>query len=260
MGKNTPVVILCGGIGTRLREQTEFMPKPLVEIGGKPILWHIMKIYSAYGYNNFILCLGYKGDMIKDYFHNLATKTHDFELDMRTGKIKIYRNNTEIENWKIQFADTGIDTTTGGRIKKIEPYIKTDYFLCTYGDGVADINIKKLVDFHMSKGKIATVTGVHPHSKYGVMEFNKDDTVFHFIEKPLLESWVNGGFFVFNKDIFKFFKKDLPFEQDVLPKLSERKELAVYKFPETWHCMDTYKDYLDLNKMWKEGKAKWKVW
>ena len=260
MDKNIPVVILCGGMGTRLREQTEFMPKPLVEVGGKPILWHIMKIYSTHGYNNFILCLGYKGGMIKDYFHELATKTHDFELDMSTGETKISRDGNSVENWKITFVDTGQDTTTGGRIKKIEPYIKTDYFLCTYGDGVADINIKETVDFHLSKGKIATITCVHPRSKYGTIEFDEDDIVFHFTEKPLLDSWVNGGFFVFNREIFKFIVKDLPLEQDALPNISKKKELATFKFDGTWHCMDTYKDYLDLNKMWEEGNAKWKIW
>lgn len=238
MTNQIPVVILCGGRGTRLREQTEFMPKPLVEIGDKPILWHIMKIYSTFGYNNFILCLGYKGDMIKNYF----------------------QNNDSMENWKITFADTGLDASTGGRIKKIEPYIKSDYLLCTYGDGVADINIQKVVDFHLSKGKIATITGVHPYSKYGTIEYDKDNLIFNFIEKPLLKSWVNGGFFVLNKDVFKFIDKDLPFEQDALPKISKEKELAMFEFSGTWHCMDTYKDYLDLNKLWKEGGAKWKVW
>tara|TARA_Y100000310_G_scaffold345466_1_gene465313 strand:- start:24158 stop:24868 length:711 start_codon:yes stop_codon:yes gene_type:complete len=236
MDENIPVVILCGGRGTRLREQTEFMPKPLVEIGNKPILWHIMKIYSSHGYNNFIICLGYKGDMIKDYFNGIG------------------------ENWKVTLVDTGLDTTTGGRIKKIEPHIKTDHFMCTYGDGVADIDIKEVMNFHLSKGKMATVTGVHPHSKYGVLEFDKDNIVFHFTEKPLLESWVNGGFFIFNREIFDFIKENLPLEQDVLPKISWIKELAMFKFSGTWYCMDTYKDYLDLNKIWKEGNAEWKIW
>tara|TARA_Y100000310_G_C20565056_1_gene755063 strand:- start:80 stop:775 length:696 start_codon:yes stop_codon:yes gene_type:complete len=228
-------VILCGGEGTRLKELTESIPKPLVEIGGKPILWHIMKTYAHFGFNDFVLCLGYKGEMITDYFKN--------------------DNN----GWKIEFVDAGAKTNTGGRIKKVEEYIKDDRFLATYGDGLADIDLKGLVEFHNSKGKIATMTCVNPLSQFGVLDI-AEDLVLGFKEKPPLNQWINGGFFVFEKKIFEFLEEDSVLEKEPFEKLASLKEIAAFKFEKYWDCMDTFKDMQTMNKLWKDGVAPWKVW
>lgn len=231
------VVILCGGKGERLREHTEIIPKPLVEIGGKPILWHIMKIYSHYGYNDFILCLGYKGGKIKEYFD---------------------QNNSE--NWNLKFADTGLDTNTGGRIKKIEKYIEAGNFLATYGDGVSDINIKKLIRYHEKKAKIATMTCTVLQSNFGIVEIDGSNMAVGFGEKPFVNIWINGGFFVFNRRIFDYLEEDSVLEGQPLEKLAKDRELAVYKYRGFWECMDTYKDTRRLNEFFNSGKAKWVVW
>lgn len=253
-------VILCGGLGTRLKEETEYHPKPLVRIGNMPILWHIMKIYSHYGINEFIICLGYKGDAIKDFFINYKYFHNDFLLNIKTHRAKIMSNEDDIENWDIIFADTGIETTTGGRIKRIEKYIdcKENLFLATYGDGVANINIKRLIEFHRRQAKIATLAAVHPTSKYGVIEA-RNGLVKSFNQKPRLEGYINGGFFVFENRIFDYLD-DFKMLEDVFPILAKEKQLAVYMHDDFWHCMDTYKDYQVLNRMWESGKPGWKVW
>jgi len=254
-----PVVILCGGRGTRLREQTEFMPKPLVKIGNKPILWHIMKHYSHYGFNNFILCLGYRGDSIKEYFLNYDSMLNDFTLNLKGKKEKLYNHTNTTEDWNITFADTGFNTLTGGRIKRIEKYIKADNFLATYGDGVSNVDIKKLIEFHKTKGKVATLTGAHPWSKYGTVHADENGIVTEFKEKPILKDIINGGYFVFKKEIFDYIKDDIMLENEPFDKLAEKREMALFKHDGFWHCMDTYKDFQDLNDIWK-AEAPWKIW
>jgi len=231
------VVILCGGKGERIREHTESLPKPLVDIGGKPILWHIMKIYSHYGYNDFILCLGYKGEKIKEYFS---------------------QNNDE--NWNIELVDTGLDTNTGGRIKKIEKYIKNENFLATYADGVSDINIKELVDHHIKSNKVATMTCVNLRSNFGIVSIDKDNIVSGFKEKPFIGMWINAGFFVFNKKIFNYLKDNSILETIPMELLSKDRQLVAFTYNGFWEGMDTYKDTRMLNKAYYEGNAKWMVW
>ncbi len=253
-------VILCGGLGTRLREETEYHPKPLVKIGNMPILWHIMKIYSHYGIKEFILSLGYKGEMIKEFFVNYKYFHNDFSLNLKTHKANIMSDGEKIENWNIVFADTGIETSTGGRITRVKKYTKDNepLFLATYGDGVANVNIRKLIEFHRRNNKIATLTAVHPVSKYGVIEI-KGSLARSFAQKPSLEGYINGGFFVFKKDVFDYLDDEMMLE-DVFPLLAKENQLAVYQHNDFWHCMDTYKDYQVLNKMWETGKAEWKIW
>lgn len=252
------VVIFCGGMGTRLMEETEFKPKPMVDIGHAPILWHIMKMYSHHGFNDFVLCLGYKGHAIKKYFLNYNEMTNDFttRLDTRTVKIE-----GKPENWNVTCVDTGPDTLTGGRLKRVEKYIDGDSFLATYGDGVADININKLVAHHVMKNKIATVTAINPVSRFGEINIADDGEITSFQEKPISNAWINGGFFVFKRDIFDYIDGDhIMLEQEPMRKLVERKQLTAFKHRGFWHCMDTYRDFQFLNKLWNEGKAPWKVW
>lgn len=255
------VVILCGGLGTRLKEETEYRPKPLVKIGEMPILWHIMKIYSHYGYNDFVLCLGYKGEMIKEYFLNYEWMSNDFTINLKSGRERVTRHTHETEDWTITFAETGSETPTGGRIKKIEKYVRDDdYFLATYGDGIATMDISELVNFHKAKGKIATLTGTHPISKYGKVKYGVDGIITSFEEKPALEDIVNGGFFIFNKEIFDYMDENCILEDDVLSKLAVARQLAIFVHRGFWHCMDTYKDFITLNEMWNSGNSPWKIW
>lgn len=254
-------VILCGGIGYRLKEETEFKPKPMVQIGGKPILWHIMKIYAHYGFNEFIIALGYKGDYIKQYFLNEKNMTHNFTLDTSTGDTKIYKNNnSNSDNFKITFVNTGEETLPGERILRIKDYIpkSDDHFMVTYGDGVSDINIKELVEFHLKQKTIGTVTGVHPRSKYGLLKVRENGLVSKFIEKPVLNEWINGGFMIFKKDFFKYLNSG-EFEHEALKRLIQQKQLSAFIHDGFWHCMDTYPDVDNLNKLWKED-PKWKIW
>ncbi len=239
---NEKVVILCGGKGTRLQEETEFRPKPLVPIGEMPILFHIMKNYSYYGFNEFVLCLGYKGQMIKDFF---------------SKKEKIKK-----ENWSIIFADTGLESQTGSRIKQIEKYINSDNFLATYGDGISNINITNLFNFHKKQNTIGTLSAVHPHSKYGLIQEGKNNLVETFVEKPVLYDFINGGFFVFKKEFFDYLSKEETciLEREPLTNLVLKKQLSMFKHERFWHCMDTYKDYLELNEMWRNKNTPWKVW
>lgn len=256
------VVILCGGEGTRLREETETRPKPLVFIDGRPILWHIMKIYAHYGFKEFILCLGYKGDMIKEYFLNYETITKDFTITLGNTRDIEFHNGTQEEDWRITFAETGRHALTGARVKRIARFIDDDTFMLTYGDGVADINIRDLVDFHFSHGRIATVTGVRPPSRFGEMVI-EDRRVLKFSEKPQTSSdFINGGFFVLNRKIFDYLPdhEALSFEGAPLRDLARDDELMVYLHNGFWQPMDTYREYKMLNDAWDRGDAKWKVW
>jgi len=229
-------VILCGGKGTRLRELTEKLPKPLIEIGGKPILWHVMKIYANYSYKDFVLALGYKGEMIEKYF----------------------KENPE--DWNIEFVHTGEETNTGGRIKKVESYITDDEFMATYGDGVSLINLNELLKHHAANNAIATITCVKPKSRFGIVEINDQGLVNEFVEKPRLPYWVNGGFFVFKKEIFNYLNETDVLEKDVFEKLAADKKIAAYKLEGFWECMDTFKDMQMLDELWNTGKAEWKTW
>lgn len=229
------VVILCGGKGNRLREKTEHLPKPLIEIGGKPVLWHVMKIYSSQGFNDFILCLGYRGAKIKEYFKGCS-------------------------QWNIVFAETGEDTNTGGRIKSIEKYIDSDDFFITYADGLANIDINNLLKFHHFHRKIASITVVNLRAGFGILKLNSENLVTEFEEKPLLNQWINGGFFVFNRKIFQYLTKDSMLERQPLEHLAKERQLVAYRHAGFWRCMDTYKDNLELNQLWQAGQADWKTW
>lgn len=257
-------IILCGGIGTRLKEETEYKPKPMVYVGNKPIIWHIMKIYAHYGFNEFIFALGYKAEYIKDYFLNQKAFSSDFTLETSTYKTSYHlRNNQhpEIDNFKITFVDTGLDTLIGERILLCKKYIpqEDDSFMVTYGDGVADININSLLNYHKRKNKIGTITGIHPRSKYGLIKIHKSGLVKKFVEKPVLEDTVSGGFMVFNKKFFNYIKAN-EMEHPALQRLVDLKQLVIYHHEGFWFSMDTYKEYEDLNKMWNSKNAPWKIW
>lgn len=254
------VVILAGGFGTRLSEETVVKPKPMVEIGGKPILWHIMKIYSHYGYNEFIICLGYKGYMIKEYFANYFLHMADVTFDMANNHMEVHRQKAE--PWKVTLVDTGQDTMTGGRIKRVQPYIGEEPFMATYGDGVSDVDISKLVKFHQSHGKIGTMTAVQPSGRFGSLDVNEEGRVNSFIEKPKGDnSWVNAGFFIFQPKVFNYIKGDSTvFEKEPLEDLSKQGELFSYKHSGFWKPMDTLREKYELESLWSTGNAPWKVW
>ncbi len=254
-------VILCGGLGYRLKEETEFKPKPMVNIGGKPILWHIMKIYAHYGFNDFIIALGYKGDYIKRYFLNQRELQHNFTLHTKSGFTKIHKKGSiKADDFKITFVDTGEETLPGERILKVKNYIPkedTD-FMVTYGDGVSDINIKELISFHKKQKTIGTVTGVHPRSKYGLLKINKNFKAESFIEKPVLQDRTNGGFMIFKRNFFDYIKPG-EMEHEGLKRLVKENQLSVFLHDGFWHSMDTYPDVESLNKIWSDS-LKWKVW
>jgi glucose-1-phosphate cytidylyltransferase len=259
MDKQVPVVILCGGMGTRLREETEYKPKPMVEIGGKPILWHIMKIYAHYGYKSFILCLGYKGNVIKEYFLNYETMNNDFTINLGNKNKISFHSNHEEQDFEVTMVDTGLDTMTGGRIKRIEPYVETDIFMATYGDGLADINISELVKFHKSHGKLATLTATKTPSRYGILEFDNSCMVRKFLEKVQLD-WINGGFLVFNRQVFQYLDDKCVLEKGPMETLAKEGQLAAFHHEGFWIGMDTYREYELLNNMWKSSDVPWKVW
>lgn len=253
------VVILAGGFGTRLSEHTDSIPKPMVEIGGKPILWHIMKTYSHYGFNDFIICLGYKGHIIKEYFLNRFKYDSDITIDYSTNEIHTHNNISE--PWKVSLIDTGINTLTGGRLKQIQKYIDNT-FLMTYGDGVSDININELIKQHNKHNKKITVTAVQPSGRFGGLEIENDVLVKSFVEKRRSDSpWINGGFFVCEPEVFDYIKGDNTiFESDVLEKIASENQLTSYKHKGFWECMDTLKDKNNLNSLWNNNQAEWKVW
>lgn len=255
-------IILCGGMGTRLREETEYKPKPMVEIGGRPILWHIMKHYSYYGFNEFILALGYKGDVIRDYFLNYYKYNRDFTVDLSSGDVKI-ENEGSKKNWKVTLVETGDESMTGYRTKLAGKYITEDRFMLTYGDAVADVNIANLVDFHKKKNTIGTVTGVYPPSRFGDL-VTSGDMVSQFkqqLKDVKTQQPINGGYFVFKKEFLDIIP-DSPtadLEGVAMNKIVENKGLSVFKHKGFWHAMDTFRDNMQLNKMWKEN-PKWKIW
>ena len=256
------VIILCGGKGTRLKDETEYKPKPMVYVGNQPILWHIMKIYSYHGFNEFILALGYKANYIKDYFLNQKAFTTDFTLQTRSFKTKYHYENKEIaDNFKITFVDTGLNTNPGERILLCKNYIpkKDKYFMVTYGDGVTDLDIRDLVKFHKKQKTIGTITGVHPTSKYGLVKIDNKSKVDYFQEKPKLTDWVSAGFMIFDKRAFDLIKKG-EMEHEMLKRLATKKQLSLFKHNGFWFAVDTNKELDDLNKMWNENKAMWKVW
>ena len=256
------VVILAGGFGTRLAEETEVRPKPMVEIGGMPILWHIMKVYSSFGYNDFVVCLGYKGYVIKEYFSNLFLHHADVTIDVSNNKLEIHNNFAE--NWKITLVETGAETLTGGRIKRVQKYIGNEPFMLTYGDGVSNVNIKELADFHKSNNKLCTVTSVQPSGRFGVLQINNESLVESFHEKRSEDiGWINGGFFVLEPGIFKYLNGDLDniqWEKGPLADIARDKQLAAFKHYDFWKCMDALRDRLELEELWNSGNAKWKTW
>jgi glucose-1-phosphate cytidylyltransferase len=262
------VVILCGGQGTRLREETEFRPKPLVEIAGRPILWHIMKTYSMFGHKEFVLCLGYKGWLLKEYFLNYKAYNNDFTLQLGFDRAVEYhtlstsRPHANGEDWRITFADTGLNTMTGGRIKQIARYITEDEFMVTYGDGVADININALLDFHRSHGKIGTVTAVGTPGRFGELGLGSDATVHCFAEKPTGGANISGGFFVFNRQFLDYLPDDpdCVLEKGPLEQLAFEGQLMAYRHTGFWQAMDTYREFVYLNDLWNRGQAPWKIW
>ena len=254
-------MILAGGYGTRIAEETEIKPKPMVQIGGKPILWHIMKIYSTYGYNDFIILLGYKGYYIKEYFANYFLHQSDITIDLTNNQMQVHDNYSE--PWKVTLVDTGLDAMTGARVKRAQRYIGNKTFLLTYGDGVADIDITKTVAFHQQQGKLLTMSAIQPEARFGNLEIDSSNTVRTFAEKPRSEGgWINGGFFVCEPGIFNYLtdKDDCIFEQTPLQKIASEGKLSAYKHSGFWQCMDTLRDNQKLNMLWKTGKAPWKVW
>ena len=254
------VIILAGGYGTRLGNRTEAIPKPMIKIGNKPILWHIMKIYASYGYKDFVLSLGYKAEIIKEYFYNYSAYSNDYSINLGSKKIeKIYSHNEA--DWNVTLVDTGVDTLKGARIKRIENYLD-DVNMLTYGDGVADINIEELMKFHKSHNKIVTITGVHPPARFGEI-VEENGNLISFDEKPQTSvGLINGGFMVFNKELLNYITADekCDLEHGPFDKLVEKGEIMVYKHPDNWECVDTERDLVHLNKLWKENKAFWKIW
>jgi glucose-1-phosphate cytidylyltransferase len=255
------VVIFAGGKGTRISEESHLRPKPMIEVGGKPILWHIMKIYSSWGHNEFIVCLGYKGYMIKEYFLNYFTHNSDVTVDLATNQVEVHQTNAE--NIKVTLVDTGLETMTAGRLKRVQPYVGNEDFMLTYGDGVCDLDMNKQLEFHKNHGRMATMTIVQPGSRFGLIDLDENDMVNQFVEKPKEDgAWINGGFFVLSPKVFDYLHSDaddIMWERQPLEDLTRDQQLAAYKHHGFWKCMDTLRDNQDLNKMW-ESNPKWKNW
>jgi glucose-1-phosphate cytidylyltransferase len=253
------VAILAGGVGTRLAEETEIKPKPMVEIGGRPILWHIMMGYYQYGYKEFVIALGYKGEVIKKYMVDYSSLNSDLTVDLKSGAVKIHgRVKTE---WKVDLVDTGIATLTGGRIKRLKPYLNNETFMLTWGDGVSDVNLDELLKFHRSHGKLVTMTAVRPPARFGHLEL-QENQIFEFSEKPQTrEGWINGAFFVVEPGVFDYIDGDeTQWEKEPLERLAKDGQLMAYKHTSFWQCMDTLRDKRLLEDLWQTGKAPWKTW
>jgi glucose-1-phosphate cytidylyltransferase len=253
------VAILAGGLGTRLSEETTTKPKPMVEIGGKPILWHIMNIYASFGFNEFVIALGYKGEVIKEYFLNYHFHSRSLSINLGTGEVTAH--NRKGENWIVHLLDTGIETNTGGRVKRVAEFIGNETFMLTYGDGVSNINIPRLLEFHQQHKKLATITAVRPPARFGQMTIENHHVV-EFKEKPQIgEGWINGGFFVLEPGITRYIQDDrTAWEYESLPQIAADGELSAYQHEDFWQCMDTLRDVHLLERLWQEGKAPWKLW
>ncbi|MEO9051796.1 MAG: glucose-1-phosphate cytidylyltransferase [Ginsengibacter sp.] len=256
------VVILAGGLGTRISEESHLKPKPMIEIGGKPILWHIMKSYSHYGFNDFVICCGYKGYLIKEYFLNYFLYNSDITVELKDNKVDVHFANTE--SFKVTLVDTGIETNTAGRIKKIEKYVSGETFMLTYGDGVSDINIKDLLAFHQSHCKLATLTSIRLPTRFGTIETDKSSVIINFKEKPNdNDIWINAGYFVLEPGIFKYLENDMEnvqWEKTPMEKISKDQQLIAYKYTGFWKCMDAMRDKIELEQLWTNNQAKWKTW
>jgi glucose-1-phosphate cytidylyltransferase len=252
-------VLLAGGLGTRLREETEVRPKPMIEIGNRPILWHLMNIYSASGFSEFIICAGYKSEIIKQYFSSPIIMSNDFQINY-TKTLTPTLLDDDLPKWDVIVSDTGHSTMTGGRINRIKKYVRDERFFCTYGDGLADIDLKELLDFHRDQKTVATITAVHPTSRFGQLKIDEEGRVGEFSEKPTTHDWINGGFFVFEPEIFDFLNDDCVLEADVLPLLAQSGQLSAYKHEGFWQPMDTYRESKLLNQLWSDGNAPWKIW
>jgi len=259
-----PVVILCGGMGTRLREASgDKLPKPLVDIGGRPVLWHIMKMYQAHGFRKFVLCLGYKGDMIKRFFLDYREQLADFTLT-HDGAEPVYHSTGRVEDWEVTFVETGLQTATVGRVKRVTQHLIADQFMLTYGDGIGDVDLTALVKFHNEHGRTGTVTAVHPASRYGEMHVDGNEVI-EFNEKPTLATgWVNGGFFMFERSFVDKYLSEhddsIMLEQTPLQQIARDGQLAMHGHEGFWMGMDTYRDWTELNKLWDQGEASWKIW
>jgi glucose-1-phosphate cytidylyltransferase len=255
------VVLLCGGLGTRLREETEFRPKPMVDVGGRPILWHIMKLYAHYGFRDFVLCLGYRGNMIKEYFLNYEAMNNDFTISLGRESSIAYEGDHEEQNFRITLADTGLDSMTGGRLKRAQKYVSGDCFMMSYGDGVSDVDIRRLLEFHKSHGKIATVTTFRPVSRFGILDISSSNQVQNFIEKPREDARASAGFFVFQREVFDYLDGDeCVLEHGPLERLAAEGQLVAYNHDGFFCAMDTYREYQYLNELWKNGQPPWKIW
>ncbi len=256
------VVLFAGGLGTRISEETEVRPKPMVEIGGKPILWHIMKMYSHYGFNEFIICLGYKGYVIKEYFMNYFLHNSDIRIDLGNNNMEVL--GTRSDAFKVTLVETGLNTKTAGRLQQVIKYIGNEDFMLTYGDGVADVNIKELVEFHKKNNKIATVTSIQPDARFGGMDIAANGNVNAFREKSKADAqWINGGFFVLKPDVFNYLKNDMSnvmWEDGPLEKLTADNQMVAYKHRGFWKCMDALRDKIELNELWESNNAPWKTW
>lgn len=255
------VVILAGGLGTRLSEETDLKPKPMVEIGGRPILWHVMKTYSHFGFNDFVVLTGYKSHIIKDYFINYYTRYSDITVDLQANAVELHKTRTE--PWKVTMLYTGQDTMTGGRIKKAQEYIGNERFMLTYGDGVSNVDIPKLIDFHQKSGKLATLTAIQPSGKFGAIDIENNGSISSFMEKPKGDgAWINGGFFVLEPQVFDYIQNgdSTIFEREPLENLAHDNQLNAFKHTGFWHAMDTLRDKNELTDMWMNGKAPWALW
>lgn len=254
------VIILAGGLGTRLREETEFKPKPMIQIDGKPILWHLMKNLSSYGVKHFIVATGYKNEYVSDYFSNYNSRNNDFTVSLSSGKVTSHRSKI-IDDWNVTVAYTGIKTKTAERILKVKKFLEDDeFFMVVYGDGLSDININNLIDFHISHKKIATVSTFKPANRFGVLGINKDNLVSHLKEKPSLQDWVNIGYFIFQKEIFTFLKENTMLEKEPMTSLINSNQLMAFKHEGFWQPMDTYREYEILTNLWQTPEPPWKNW
>lgn len=254
-------LILCGGQGTRMREETEYRPKPMVEVGGRPIVWHIMKTYSHYDLRSFVLCLGYRGHMIKEYFLNYEAMNNDFTINLGEQDTIKYHGKDEESRFEVTLAETGLDSMTGGRIKRAAKYLTGDTFGMTYGDGLSDVDLAKVIEFHRSHGKLATVTTVRAVSRFGTVRLAEDGQVEHFAEKPVQDNWISAGFFILDRRVIDYIEgDDTVFEQEPLQRLADEGQLMAFRHDGFFYAMDTYREYLLLNELWNEGKAPWKVW